>query len=63
MKFKTESCRHVKRPSFRYSLHPEMTCMSVSGEKQNEQSADDDRPHLGGGVNRDTKIRKSAGNL
>ena len=46
MKFKTESCRHVERPSFRYSLHPEMTCMNVLGEKQNGQSAHDDRPHL-----------------
>ena len=46
MKFKTESCRHVKHPSFRYSLHPEMTCRSDSGEEQKEQSADDDRPHL-----------------
>ena len=46
MKFKTELCRHVNLPSSKYVLHPETTCKSVSGQKQDEQSADDDRPHL-----------------
>ena len=46
MKFKTELCRHVYLPSSKYVLHPETTCKSVSGQKQDEQSADDDRPHL-----------------
>ena len=46
MKFRTELCRHVNRPSSRYALQPEITCRSDSGEEQKEQSADDDRPHL-----------------
>ena len=45
-KFKTESCRHVYRPSSKYVLHPATTWRSVSGCKQEEQSEVDDSPHF-----------------
>ena len=38
IKFSTESCRYVKRPWFRYVLHPATTWRSDSGSKQNEHS-------------------------
>ena len=38
MKFKTELSRHVNLPSSRYALQPEITCRSVSGQQQEEQS-------------------------